>query len=106
MVLVTCKYELGSARKHFFLPNIFIAVAIAELVPHLNIFISLIGAFCSSALALLVPAIIQVVLAYGTTDGPSYYVLAKNSFITLLGVLGFLTGTYESLAALIKVFNS
>lgn len=85
---------------------LFYIVAIAELVPHLNIFISLIGAFCSSALALLIPAIIEVVLAYGTTDGPSYIVLAKNSFITILGLLGFVTGTYESLAALFAVFNS
>lgn len=75
-------------------------------MPHLNIFISLIGAFCSTALALLIPAIIQIVLAYGITDGPSYFMLAKNSIIIVIGLLGFATGTYESIAALIKVFNS
>lgn len=85
---------------------LYFIVAIAELVPHLNIFISLIGAFCSSALALLIPAIIELVLAYGTTDGPSYFVLAKNSLIMILGLLGFVTGTYESLAALVTVFSS
>lgn len=82
------------------------AVTIAELVPHLNIFISLIGAFCSTALALFFPALIEIVLSYGTPEGPGRIVLIKNSFIMLLALIGFLTGTYESMSALIKAFFS
>lgn len=64
-------------------------VVIAQLVPHLNLIISLIGALCSTGLALIIPAVIQMVLAYGTEKGPSYVVLIKNSLMILLGLVGF-----------------
>lgn len=72
-------------------------------MPHLNLIISLIGALCSTGLALIIPAVIQVVLAYGTSEGPSYFVLTKNSLIILLGLVGFVTGTVESVNGLIRV---
>lgn len=81
-------------------------VVIAQLVPHLNLIISLIGALCSTGLALFIPAIIQIVLAYGTEKGPSYVVLIKNSFIILIGIIGLVTGTVESVESLIKLIVS
>lgn len=72
------------------------------MVPALNSFISLIGALCSSGLALIFPPIIQMVAAYGTAEGPSSWLWVKNSFIMCLALIGLFTGTYESIKALIS----
>ncbi|KAG4068674.1 hypothetical protein HA402_002365 [Bradysia odoriphaga] len=79
---------------------VFVTFVIAELVPHLNIFISLVGALCSTALALVFPPLIQLVLAWGTPDGPSAFLIAKNGFILTFSIFGFVTGTYESISSL------
>ena len=83
-----------------------IVVTISELVPKLGLFISLIGALCSTALALVFPPVIELVSAWGTSEGPSALVLSKNFLILLLALFGLITGTYESLSALIKEFTS
>ncbi|KAJ6637549.1 Proton-coupled amino acid transporter-like protein [Pseudolycoriella hygida] len=80
---------------------VFVTFVIAELVPHLNIFISLIGALCSTALALVFPPLIQLTLAYGSSEGPSRFVIMKNGFILVFSLFGFVTGTYESIRSLI-----
>lgn len=82
------------------------------MVPHLNIIISLIGALCSTALALFIPAIIELVLAYGkaekgsTGDRPSRWMLAKNAFVILLAFVGLVTGTVESINLLIAAIGT
>lgn len=70
-------------------------------MPNLNLIISLIGALCSTGLALFIPAVMQIVLGYGKDEGPSYWVLIKNSMIILLGLLGLVTGTMQSVNALV-----
>lgn len=61
------------------------------------------GALCSTALALVFPPLIQLVLACGTPDGPSAFLIAKNAFILVFSIFGFVTGTYESISSLIHV---
>lgn len=73
-------------------------VGIAELVPKLSLFISLIGSFCSSALALGFPPLIQTI-SQGTG---SWLWMTKNCVIFLLALLGFVTGTYESMSNLVR----
>ncbi|XP_050101092.1 proton-coupled amino acid transporter-like protein CG1139 [Anopheles aquasalis] len=78
---------------------------IATFVPSLGLFISLIGAFCSSALALMFPPIIELIVSYSNPgERPSGWLLAKNVCILLLAVLGFATGTYESVSKIIEAF--
>lgn len=84
----------------------FFKVAIAEVVPKLSVFISLIGALCSTALALVFPPVVQLVAAWGISQGPSKFVLIKNIGIIIIALLGFLTGTYESLAAITRAFKT
>ena len=73
-------------------------------MPHLNIAISFIGAFCSTSLALIIPGTIQIVLEYGIRpDGPSNYLLIKNGLILVVAMFAFSTGTYESILGLVKV---
>lgn len=89
---------------YFFL---FDKVAIAQIVPHLNVIISLIGALCSTALALFIPAIIELVLAYGSEKGgPSGWVLTKNTLVIALAIVGLVTGTLESVNLLISVIGT
>ncbi|XP_031627301.1 proton-coupled amino acid transporter-like protein CG1139 [Contarinia nasturtii] len=80
--------------------------SIAEVVPALNAFISLIGALCSSGLALIFPPLIELVCAWATPDGPSALLLAKNLLILCLAMFGLVTGTYESLENLAKAFRA
>lgn len=93
------------------------AVAIAQMVPHLNIIISLIGALCSTALALFIPAIIELVLAYGAaerdaaiaqpaTPPVNRWMLAKNAFVILLAFVGLVTGTVESVNLLVVAIGT
>lgn len=79
--------------------------SLAEVVPCLNAFISLIGALCSTGLALIVPVVIEMVCAWGTSSGTSWPMLTKNAVIMIIGVIGLVTGTYESLHNLAKAFR-
>lgn len=81
------------------------ADSLAEVIPALNAFISLIGALCSSGLALVFPPVIELVYAYGTSKGPSAFVLGKNILIIIVAMFGLVTGTYESINKLIIAFQ-
>lgn len=58
----------------------------------------------STALALVFPPVIQLISTWGTSDGPGAFVLVKNSIILSIALLGFSTGTYESVVALVHAF--
>lgn len=47
---------------------------------------------------------IQLISSFGTSEGPGALVLIKNSVILSIALLGFSTGTYESLSALVHAF--
>ena len=84
---------------------VLVTFAVAGLVPKLNLLLSLIGAFCSTGLALVFPPIIEIVLSY-SEGGPSKFSIIKNSIILFFALLGFATGTYESLSAIIMDFRN
>ncbi|XP_049538262.1 proton-coupled amino acid transporter 4-like [Anopheles darlingi] len=85
---------------------------IAEGVPNLGAFISLIGALCSTALALIFPPIIELTLqSVNTSDDDHYHhrqrrlgLYGKNVLILVIASIGVVTGTYESVLALAKSF--
>ncbi|GFS11987.1 proton-coupled amino acid transporter 2-like [Elysia marginata] len=116
----------ASHKRGEYLFRIVIAVftfGIAAVVPHLDLLISLIGASASTALALIMPAFIQMVTLAGEPAGwddssegnvvnregqgfagiPKIYTI-KNLAIFLFGLLGWVTGTYASLRAIIQAF--
>lgn len=101
-----------------------VTFGIAAGIPHLDLLISLIGASASTALALILPVFIQMVTLAGepaawdsessgdnvvNREGqgfsgiPKLYTV-KNLAILLFGLLGWVTGTYSSLRAIIKAF--
>ncbi|KAH8373593.1 hypothetical protein KR200_011400 [Drosophila serrata] len=84
---------------------VLITLAIAELVPALGLFISLIGALCSTALALVFPPVIELIARSEPNKGPGVLICVKNLVILVLALLGFFTGSYESLKQIIKHFG-
>jgi proton-coupled amino acid transporter len=77
----------------------------AQLVPKLSLLLSLIGALCSTVLALFFPPVIQCILHW-QSDETSNYITIKNIVILLVALLGFSTGTYESVSAIVKDFQN
>lgn len=82
-------------------------MGIAELVPNLGLFISLIGSLCSTALALVFPPIIELIVQRDIASTCRRYgMFLKNIVILVLAMAGFIAGTYESLSEIIKEFGS
>ena len=80
-------------------------VVIALVVPHVDAVVSLIGAVCSNALALLLPALSDVCLRSGSKP-----ILQKNWFRTtmnimavLLSFVGVTAGSYVSIKNMIEL---
>ncbi|KAL0902795.1 hypothetical protein ABMA27_000589 [Loxostege sticticalis] len=78
---------------------------LAESIPHLGLFISLVGAVSSTALALIFPPLIEMVVASQKPEGASCFMIIKDCIIILMGVFIFITGTYESVASIIRAFQ-
>ncbi|XP_053398494.1 proton-coupled amino acid transporter 1-like isoform X2 [Mercenaria mercenaria] len=72
---------------------------LSTLVPHLDLLIALIGACESSFIALILPAVIELI-----TFDCSKTVYMKNGFIIILGLVGCVTGTYSSIVEIYKTF--
>ncbi|XP_011160214.1 proton-coupled amino acid transporter 1 isoform X2 [Solenopsis invicta] len=83
----------------------FITFILAEAIPKLGLFISLVGAVSSTALALVFPPIIEMIVCWHNTN-LGFCTIAKDVMIVLIGVLGFATGTYESMTAIINSFSN
>ncbi|XP_045205874.2 proton-coupled amino acid transporter 1-like, partial [Mercenaria mercenaria] len=72
---------------------------LSALIPHLDLLIALIGACESSFLALILPAIIELI-----TFDCCKTVYMKNGFIITLGLVGCVIGTYSSILEIYKTF--
>ncbi|KAK0087635.1 hypothetical protein PV325_000514 [Microctonus aethiopoides] len=74
-------------------------VCVAIAVPNLGPFMSLVGAVCLSTLGLMFPSVIELVTVWEEENGLGRFKwrLWKNIFIICFGLLGFVTGAYESL---------
>lgn len=70
---------------------IFVTGLMAELIPHLALFISLVGAFVSTALALLFPPLIEL-LCYYARGRLNWKVWTINISILLFALFGCITG--------------
>ncbi|XP_046874617.1 proton-coupled amino acid transporter 1 [Hypomesus transpacificus] len=73
---------------------------LAILIPELDLVISLVGSVSSSFLALIFPPILQVLTFHN--EGLSPWSKLKNLIISMLGLVGFVTGTYISVEQIIQ----
>uniref|UniRef100_A0A8D0N2J8 Solute carrier family 36 member 1 n=1 Tax=Sus scrofa TaxID=9823 RepID=A0A8D0N2J8_PIG len=73
---------------------------VAILVPRLDLVLSLVGSVSSSALALIIPPLLEIATYY--SEGMSPLAIIKDALISMLGFLGFVVGTGVTLYELIQ----
>uniref|UniRef100_A0A672FW08 Solute carrier family 36 member 1 n=1 Tax=Salarias fasciatus TaxID=181472 RepID=A0A672FW08_SALFA len=73
--------------------------ALAILIPELDLVISLVGSVSSSFLALIFPPLLQILTFH--TEDLSPLVTVKNAVISVVGLVGFLAGTYIAIEQII-----
>lgn len=74
---------------------------LAIAVPNLGAVISLVGSVSSSALALILPPILEIVTFWDAGFGKFNWVLWKDIAIMIFGLLGFGFGSYVSMENII-----
>ncbi|XP_037569572.1 proton-coupled amino acid transporter 1 isoform X1 [Dermacentor silvarum] len=81
---------------------------LAVAVPRLDLFIPLVGALASSSLALILPPLFELFTMWEGDQGKLMWswLWVKNVFICVLGVLGFVTGTFVTITEIINTFSS
>lgn len=81
---------------------VFITFVFAIAIPNLGAVISLVGAFSSSALALIFPPFIEIITFWSEKQGLSKWILWKDILIIVFGFVGFAVGTYCSFMNILK----
>ena len=86
-----------------------LAAGIALAVPDLDDLISLVGAVASSALALIFPSILSILVFWRIRRGvfclPWPVRVVRDVLVALLGVVGTIFGTYAAMRSTVKYFH-
>ncbi|XP_054166223.1 proton-coupled amino acid transporter 1-like [Oppia nitens] len=82
---------------------VLLTYAMALLIPHLDIILSLVGALTSSSIQILIPAILHTICFWPLCKSSKSRVLlfTKNLCIVAIGFAAFILGTYYSIVDLI-----
>uniref|UniRef100_A0A1B6IWY6 Amino acid transporter transmembrane domain-containing protein n=1 Tax=Homalodisca liturata TaxID=320908 RepID=A0A1B6IWY6_9HEMI len=84
-----------------------ITFVLAEVIPNLSVFISLVGAVSSTALALVFPPLCDLSIRWKDQDFGTLGWRKAVDFITLVvAIFGFCTGTYYSLVKIVNSFKN
>lgn len=79
-----------------------VTFALGITVPLLGLFISLVGAFCLSALGIAFPAIIEIAAYWPDRLGPGKWILWKDGLLIIIGVVGLVAGSYSCIYEIVK----
>uniref|UniRef100_A0A4X2KD69 Amino acid transporter transmembrane domain-containing protein n=1 Tax=Vombatus ursinus TaxID=29139 RepID=A0A4X2KD69_VOMUR len=66
----------------------------AMLIPQMELVTVLLGSASCSVLALIIPPLLEICTYY--SDGLSSFIIIKDLFISILGILGCIMGTYQA----------
>ncbi|XP_019866091.1 proton-coupled amino acid transporter 1 isoform X2 [Aethina tumida] len=83
---------------------VLLTFVLAEAIPYLGLFISLVGAVSSSALALLFPPILEMTIKHSNQE-LSMMCVTKNVLIMVIALVGMCTGGYESISSIVHAFQ-
>ena len=84
---------------------VFISFLFAILIPKIDILLSLFGSISGSTIALILPAILDLVLFWPKSKY-SLTKLFKNIFILTLGIYIFIAGLTTSINDIVDYFNA
>uniref|UniRef100_A0A8D8WBX1 Proton-coupled amino acid transporter 4 n=1 Tax=Cacopsylla melanoneura TaxID=428564 RepID=A0A8D8WBX1_9HEMI len=84
---------------------VLITFILAVLVPRLELFISLFGAFCLSALGIAFPGIIEMCVLWPDKFGPCKFILIRDILLIIGGILALILGTFISLQDIVRSFD-
>ncbi|VDM56791.1 unnamed protein product [Angiostrongylus costaricensis] len=76
---------------------------VAELIPHLALFISLVGSVAGTSLTLVFPPIIELLCCY-SKNSLTPWIWIRNIFLMMFAVVGFASGTYTSMLQIVSTF--
>lgn len=83
---------------------VFMTFVLAEAIPNLGLFISLVGAVSSTALALVFPPLCDISVRWYSSFGRFYWRLFVDIITLILAVFVFITGTYYSVTAIVSAY--
>ncbi|KPJ11145.1 Proton-coupled amino acid transporter 1 [Papilio machaon] len=94
---LTSDYALKHGEAATRVIMVFITFVLAAIIPNLSGIISLVGAFSSSALAIIFPPFFEIITFWPDRLGKDDWKLWKDVLIIVFGVSGFAFGTYASI---------
>ncbi|KAK6053837.1 proton-coupled amino acid transporter 2 domain protein [Cooperia oncophora] len=77
---------------------------LAELIPHLALFISLVGSVAGTSLTLVFPPMIELLCCY-SKDSLTPWIWTRNVLLMMFALVGFATGTYTSMVQIVEAFG-
>ena len=80
-------------------------VVTAEMIPHLDLFVSLFGAIAGSFLALIFSPLADISCRWQTGFGFCHWRAILASISLLIGFFGFVIGTWTSMEAIIEALK-
>ena len=75
----------------------------ANIIPFLGLFISLVGATVGSVLALVIPSMLELVAFQGEL---SVWQIMKDIMVITIGIVGTITGSVLSLMDIVEKFRT
>lgn len=83
---------------------VIVTFSVALLVPNLGLLISLIGAVCSTSLALVFPVIIEYCVVTRNDGSLAPETAVKMLLLLSLATVGFCSGGYESIRQIVQLY--